>query len=77
MDDGRFRGIIGGLELRSVDNVAGHGSCSHERAIGEVLKFLAVDVGPLELLALPMFGYSTSREESAVEVRGDDLGVFY
>ena len=75
VDDGRLRSIVGSLKLRSVDNVTGHGSCSHERAIGEVLKFLAVDVGALKLLALPVFGDSTSREEGTVKVGLDDLVV--
>jgi len=75
VNDGRLGGIVGSLELRSVDDVTRHGSCSHERAIGEVLEFLAVDVGALELLTLPVLGHSTSREESTVEVSSNDLVV--
>lgn len=75
MDDTGLGGVVRGLQLRDVDDVAAHAGRRDEAAVGEALELLAVDGGALGLLAAPVAAGGARAVEGSVEVGGDDLLV--
>ena len=67
--------VVSSLQLRDVDDQAGHGCRCDEGSVGEVLELLAVYRRALELLALPMLSSSAGAEKCAVKVGGNDFVV--
>ena len=75
VDDGGFSGVVGGLHLREIDDVSTHGSGSHEAAVGEVAKFVAIQIGSLLLLPSPVRSCSPGAVKGTVEIDVNDARV--
>lgn len=66
MDYASFCSVIGCLQLRDVDDVSTHTRSGNKAAVCEALKFIAVDVGTLLLLASPVSTSGSGTVEGAV-----------
>lgn len=75
MDDTSFGCVIRRLQLGDVDNVSAHTRSSNEAAVGETLKFFAVQVRTLLLLTPPVGTSSPRTVESAIEIGCHNLTV--
>lgn len=75
MEDTTLGGVVSGLHLREVDNVTTHGGSSHKATVGEILQGLAVQIGALLFLSLPVGSSGLSAVEGSVQVNANNLGV--
>ena len=75
MHHSSLRSVVGGLQLRVVDDMSAHGGGSDETAVGKVLKLIPVDIGSLALLPSPDGRTGACAVESAVNVGSHDLAV--
>lgn len=75
VDDGGFGGVVGGLHLREIDNVSTHRSGGHKAPVGEVAKFVAVQVGSLLLLSPPVRRGGPGAVKGTVEVNVNDARI--
>ena len=75
VDDARLGRVVRRLQLRDVDDVAGHAGSGDEASVREALQLVAVEVGALLLLAAPVRGAGARAVEDAVQIGGHDLAV--
>lgn len=75
MDYAGFGSVISCLQLRNVDDMSTHTRSSNKAAVCEALKFVAVNVGTLLLLASPVSTGGSGTVECAVQIGSDNLTV--
>ena len=75
MDYAGFGRIISCLQLRNVDDMSTHTRSGNKAAVCETLKFVAVNVGTLLLLASPVSTSGFGTVECAVQIGSDNLTV--
>jgi hypothetical protein len=68
-------GIVRSLELGNVDDVTAHGGSGDKAPIGEVLEFVAEQVGALLLLSSPVGSSSTSAVPGGIKIGLDNVQV--
>ena len=58
-----------------IDDSPTYARSSHEATVGEAVKFVAVGIGPLPLLASPVRRGGSSAVEDAVEVSSNHISI--
>lgn len=75
VDNTELSGIVGGLQLRDVDDETAHGSGCYETPVSEAIQLVAVEVNALFLLLPPVIGCVLSAVVCAVEINIHNIGV--